>query len=134
MHNGPFTLRDLFRGVYQTHSAKVAVVFAGQSQSYQQIHHQANQVAHAMLSVGIHIGSRVALLLSNQSEYPVCDLGIIQAGAIKVPLNDMLGAAEIEFILEHSESELVIVGAGFIDMARHLKARTSKGENMGRID
>jgi fatty-acyl-CoA synthase len=48
-------------------------------------------------------------------------MGIIQAGATKVPLNDMLGEKEISYILKNSNAEVVIVGRNFFDVLNKIK-------------
>lgn len=68
-------------------------------------------------------GERVGLLLGNRYEYLVADLAILRAGLVKVPVNPVLPAADVEHVLRHSEARILLaastrVGPALLDRLR----------------
>jgi fatty-acyl-CoA synthase len=114
-------LKSLYRNALCQHDERIAVVFDGKSVSYRELLKSANRVARALIRCGVKPDTRVALLMSNCLEYVISDMGIIQAGATKVPLNDMLGEKEISYILKDSNAEVVIVGRNFFEVLDKIK-------------
>ena len=57
---------------------------------------------------GVRSGDHVVLVLPNTPEAVVCWLGVVHAGAVAVPLNPALTAAELARILDHCGARLVI--------------------------
>jgi long-chain acyl-CoA synthetase len=80
----------------------------GDIRSYAELNGQASAAAHALRSLGVNKGDRVALYLPNIPEYVVAFFAIAKIGAIMVPLNIMLKKIEIDFILNHSGAKIVI--------------------------
>jgi fatty-acyl-CoA synthase len=122
MDRSLFTLNTLYRNALNKYREKTALRFKGQSLSYGELKRSANRVAHALIRRGVKPNTRVALVMSNCLEYVISDMGLIQAGGTKVPLNDMLGEKEIGYILKDSGAEIAIVGRNFftiIDKLRH---------------
>ncbi len=73
-------------------------------------YNQAQQVSRALLSLGIKKGDRIAMISSNnRTEWCVMDMGILQIGAINVPIYPTIGAEDYEYILNHSESAYCFV-------------------------
>lgn len=61
---------------------------------------------------------RVAVYAENASQTVLAYAGALLAGASSVPINYHLTAAEARFILEHSKTEILFVGAKNLDRAR----------------
>lgn len=108
------TLRSLFIGL-DRFGDRPALVHDGVTWTYGQLVRQANRLAHALHDLGVGPGSPVALLMSNRVEYLVADQAVIRLGAAKVPLNDMLSASEIAFILADSGATVAIADPGLLD-------------------
>ncbi len=103
------TLDALFTNALNRFGPRTAVRFEGESLTYHQLLEQGYQVANGLIRLGVHPGSRVALAMPNRLEYVVADQGIIQCGAAKVALNDMLGDDEVIHILANSNTRVAIV-------------------------
>jgi fatty-acyl-CoA synthase len=112
-----FTLRDLFNGALERFGDRVAVVHDGARVSYREFCSQANRLAHGLQQLGIGAGSPVALMVSNRPECLIADQAILCLGAAKVPLNRMLSAGEIAFILEDSGASVAIADAELLAAA-----------------
>lgn len=71
---------------------------------------QANYVSKALLSMGIKKGDKIALITStNRTEWNIMDIGILQTGAVTVPIYPTISEHDYEYIIKHSESLYVFV-------------------------
>lgn len=94
---------------------RVAVEVDGEAYTYGELDERSNAVANALVDRGIEPGDRVALMMSNCLGYVIADLALLKAGAVKLPLNDMLTEDEFEYMLSDSRAETVICGPEFVD-------------------
>ncbi|MBV6274264.1 AMP-binding protein [Alcaligenaceae bacterium CGII-47] len=83
--------------------------YNGTDYEFDAIQTQIHQLAHALRMRGVQRGDRVLLLAKNKPEWVVAMLGSLAVGAIVVPVNPALTAAELGYIVEHSEPSLVFV-------------------------
>ena len=63
---------------------------------------QADGAARSLVAAGIEPGDRLGLLAENRHEWLVCDLAMLSAGAVTVPLHAPLSAAQVEYQFGHS--------------------------------
>ncbi|MGO8947806.1 MAG: long-chain-fatty-acid--CoA ligase [Ktedonobacterales bacterium] len=87
---------------------KTVVLFRGQGTTYAEFDRRANQVANALISLGIAPGDRVALLLHNLPLFMEAYYGILRAGASVVPLNVLYKTSEVEYILKDSGAKAIL--------------------------
>ena len=83
---GPTTLTDM-AALYRQYDAREFLVLGQERCTYGAARRAAQQLAHALLKAGLEPGDRVALLMRNRLEWPVCFFGAALAGAIVVPIN-----------------------------------------------
>ncbi|KAJ9155165.1 Long-chain fatty-acid-CoA ligase-like protein [Pleurostoma richardsiae] len=70
-----------------------------------------NSLAHALRSLGVKKGDRVAVSLGNCAEFATLTYAVFKLGAILVPLNPAFNAKQVVAALKHLEVELLIIGA-----------------------
>lgn len=109
------TLTDALVDSLDRFADRVAIRVDGESYTYRELDERSNAVANALLARGVGPGDRVALMTSNSLGYVVADLALLKAGAIKLPLNDMLTEDDFAYMLSDSRTETVIAGAAFTD-------------------
>jgi O-succinylbenzoic acid--CoA ligase len=73
---------------------------------------------------GVHAGHHVAVLLPNRLPYVALIHALARVGAVLVPLNTRLTAAEIDWQLTQSDAQLLIYGAEFAAVVAELDAAT----------
>ncbi|WP_298188809.1 AMP-binding protein [uncultured Pseudomonas sp.] len=88
--------------------------------SWRQVDDQARRLASALLAQGCVPGDRVALLSKNCAEWFICDLAIMMAGLISVPLYPLQSADSIAYVLEHAQCKVILLGK--LDDAEKLEA------------
>ncbi len=69
----------------------------------------ANNVSYALMSLGIKKGDKIATISNNRPEWNFVDMGIMQAGAIHVPVYPTISADDYQYILKHAEVKYVFV-------------------------
>jgi len=103
------TVGDMARRAATKYGDRTAVIFRDIKLSYYDLEREARRFAHLMTSYGVGKGDRVAIFAYNSHYYPISLLGLAKIGAIQVPLNYMLNAEEIAYIVNHSGSRVFIV-------------------------
>ena len=96
---------------------KTAVIFRDQRTSYRELNERANQVANALIRLGIQPGDRVALYLHNLPLFMEAYYGILKAGASVVPLNVLYKSGEVEYILNDSGARALLTFGPFAQVA-----------------
>jgi len=81
--------------------------------SFALLNERANRVANALLAQGIAPGDRVATLLKNGIEFVETYFALAKIGAIMVPVNWRLVAAEITYILSDSGARALVYDSDF---------------------
>ncbi|WP_029521542.1 fatty acid--CoA ligase [Persephonella sp. IF05-L8] len=82
--------------------------------THSQLKHYVDSFARYLeLSAGIQKGDHVAILMQNSKEFIIALLAITKLGAVAIPVNTFLKKNEIEYILDHSDSKLLITQEKF---------------------
>ncbi len=97
---------------------KTAVIDGDQRWSYAQLLDRSARLAGALRGAGVQAGERVAVLAPNTHVLLESHYGVPFAGAVLVALNVRLTAADLTYIVEHSDARLLIYDAEFEETAR----------------
>ena len=103
------TIGDMARRAATKYGDKTAIIFRDTKLSFYDLEREARRFANLMTSYGIKKGDRVAVYAYNSHYYPISMMGLAKIGAIQVPINYMLNAEEIAFIINHSGSRIFII-------------------------
>lgn len=87
---------------------KLALVYDDIRCSFAQLDESINRVANAMLCDGIGKGDRVAIISHNNFDFVVLRFATARIGAILAPINFMLNAVDISYIIDLSGARFVI--------------------------
>jgi fatty-acyl-CoA synthase len=87
---------------------RVAIVFEDKTFTYHAFNQRVNRLAQALLADGIKPGHKVAFVLFNGNEILESYFAAFKIGAVAVPLNYRLAAAELEYALGNSEAKALI--------------------------
>jgi acyl-CoA synthetase (AMP-forming)/AMP-acid ligase II len=80
--------------------------------TYSEVDELANRIANALLAHGLSRSERVLLFCENSVEAYVTKFAIAKAGLVCVPVNPMLAADVIGYLIERAEPAFTIVDAG----------------------
>lgn len=78
--------------------------------STEAVNNYVNWFSYGLLALGYKKGDKVATISGNKPEWNFVDMGLAQAGFIHVPIYPTIGTDEYEYILEHSDVRLIILG------------------------
>lgn len=92
--------------------------------SYQRVLHAANRFSDALRQLGIKKGDRVALHLPNCPQYAIAYFGILKAGAIVTPTNPIYTPRELEYQLNDSGAEALVILSQFYHKVDQIRANT----------
>ena len=99
---------DLLHRTARRYPDKLAVVDGDLRVTYDEFDLAVNRAAHALADRDLAKGDRLALLSHNCWQYAVLDFATARLGVVLVPVNFMLGADEIAYILDHSGAETLV--------------------------
>jgi fatty-acyl-CoA synthase len=111
------SIGDLLRRTAVRHPDRLALREGLESRTYFQLDREANQVANALSELGVIQGDRVAIVSRNSLDYVRAIFAVARLGAVLVPINFMLNAAEVGYILTHSRSVGLLVQDGLLTTA-----------------
>jgi len=93
----------------ERNSEKVYLYFEDQTVSYRQLRDRVNRIANGLLDLGIKKGAMVAVMTQNCPEHLYCMYALEAIGAVYVPINVALVGEGLAYLLNHSDSETIIV-------------------------
>ena len=77
--------------------------------SYQSVFNRSCQLSSFLQQKGIQLGDKVSLWSNNCLEWVIADMGILMSGAVVVPLYSTINQSSAEYIIDHSESKVLII-------------------------
>lgn len=93
---------------------KPAVVWQGGQLTYAQLNSKVNQMARALINLGVEKGDRVAIQLLNVPEFAISYFAVFRTGAILVPINPVYKRREIDYILNDARPKVLITAPEFM--------------------
>ena len=84
------------------------------------------QVAHALLVAGVRPGDRVACLTQQHIDCLLLTLGACRIGAVCMPVNWRLAAAEVEDIINHGQAVAVMADEQFLSVVQGARLPTAR--------
>jgi fatty-acyl-CoA synthase len=124
------TLGDLLRRTAARFPTKVAIVCGEVQWTYAEFDAVCNRLAHGLLDVGVGVGDRVAVLSRNSHAFAALRFAIARMGAVLVPINFMLTANEVAYVLKHAGARLLCAGPDMLALARDAAARETNIEEI----
>ena len=120
------TLGDLLRRTAARVPAKTAIVCGAERWTYAEFDRIVNRLARGLLAQGIATGDRVAILSRNSHAFAALRFALARIGAVLVPINFMLTADEVAFILKSSGAKALAMGPDFVALGQAAAARDTK--------
>ena len=100
---------------------RMAMYFIDKRITYRELSGASDRLAQGLKNLGAQRDNRIAIFLSNSPEFVISYFGIIKAGSIAVPINNMFKEQEAEFILDDANASVVITSLLFLNMIRSIK-------------
>ncbi len=95
-------------------SQRVAVVWEHEdgrsgTLTYGQLQQQANRLSHALHTLGVQRGDRVAIVMPQRPQTAVAHMALYQMGAVAMPLSNLFGPDALAYRLQDSGAVLAVV-------------------------
>ena len=119
----PLLVNDFLRRAAKLYPDKTAVVDGDRRFTYRELQARVQRLANALRSLGVGKGDRVCILSPNSHFFLESFYGTSLIGAILVPLNYRLTAADHEYILNHAGVAVVLVDREYTGVVDEIRPR-----------
>ena len=113
----------------ETFGSKVALIQGDERLTYAQVNERANRIAHALLTLGVRKGDRVAVLGRNSADYVAIIFALAKTGAIIVPLNVWYKGEEIVYAASQSGCRFFLLEASFTELVGSVRGKLDRIES-----
>jgi len=117
------TLGDLLRRSARRAPGRTALVCGDTRWSYAELDRIVDVLCASLRARGVGVGDKVAILARNSHAFVAMRFAIARAGAVLVPVNFMLNADELAYILGHSGARMLCTDSGLAELARAAAAK-----------
>ena len=121
-----YNLGDLIELVAEAVPDRLAIVAGGTRYTFRQFDERTNQVARALLELGVEPGAKVAMYSWNRAEWADVFFGAFKARVVPININYRYVAHELEYILENSDSEVLIFERSFAPVVAEILPKLPK--------
>lgn len=118
------TLGEVLRTHVERGAERPAMRAGERTWTYAELHAESARVAQAMLSEGIDPQDRVAVLDRNVPEYFTILFGASMIDGVTLAVNWRLAAPEMEYILNHAQARVLLIGEEFLGHLALMKLET----------
>lgn len=124
------TLGDLLRRSAARNPNKTAIVCGGTSWTYAEFDAICNRLANGLIASGVKTGDRVAMLSRNSHAFAAVRFALARMGAVLVPINFMLNAEEVAYILRHCGAKVLWTGPDMVELGRKAAAQDTQVQRL----
>ena len=120
------SLLDLFDQTFSKYSKLPAFSNMGKTITYAELDRYSLQVAsYLSLRLNLKKGDRVAVMMPNLLQYPICLYGILRAGLVVVNVNPLYTPRELEHQLRDSGAAAIVILANFAHTLQQVLPKVS---------
>jgi fatty-acyl-CoA synthase len=112
------TIADALRRTALRLPQKLGIVCGNTSWTYAEFDAIVSRLAAGLSGIGVKSGDRVAVLARNSHGFAALRFALARMGAVMVPINFMLKAEEVAYILRHAVAETLATDTGLADLAQ----------------
>jgi long-chain acyl-CoA synthetase len=118
------SVREVFEEACRKFGTRPAFSCMGRSITFGDLDALSSTFGAWLQGVGCAKGARVALMMPNILQYPVCLFGALRAGCTVVNVNPLYTARELEHQLDDCGAEVIVVVENFANTLQQVVART----------
>jgi len=132
--NIPLTPIRFLRYAEQQYPQRTAVVCGQERFTYAQFARRVSRLAGALKKAGVEAGDRVAFLTTNCHRLLEAYYGVIEAGAVLLPLNIRLAPQELAFVLNDSGARVLFYQKRFLAVVATFREKRSRPTALVLLD
>src|SRR5260370_41863272 len=103
------------RNLREGRAARPALWVNGKTTTYRELAQQVDMAACALLYSGVEPEQRVLLVMPDSAELVACYLAAMKIGAVAVPCNSLLRAADYAYFLEESRARVLVTARSVLE-------------------
>jgi len=96
----------------------------GATLTYADLHQRSNRIAASLLARGFRKGAHIAVMLPNGPASVLIWFAIMKLGAVIVPVNTAYGGKELDFLLNHSDAQALIIDTAYLPQLDEMTDRS----------
>ena len=112
------TIADLLHRTAKRYPGKMGLVCGGTRWTFAEFDAVVERVAAGLSHMGVGHASRVAVLARNSHGFAALRFALARLGAVLVPINFMLRAEEVAYILKHAGAQTLATDSSLAETAR----------------
>ncbi len=112
------TIADALRRTALRLPAKTGIVCGSTTWTYAEFDALVSRLAAGLVSIGVAEGDKVAVLARNSHGFAALRFALARRGAVMVPINFMLKADEVAYILRHAGAKTLATDSGLAELAQ----------------
>lgn len=132
--NIPLTPIRFLRYAEQQLPQRTAVVCGKERFTYAQSAERVGKLAGALRMAGVQTGDRVAFLSTNCHRLLEAYYGVVEAGAVLLPLNIRLASQELAYILNDSGTRALFLQKQFLGLVESFRSKLRAVKNFYSLD
>ncbi len=132
------------RNIERGNAKRTALIDDDGSYSYGELAERVNRAGNALLALGLAQEMRVAMAMLDTVDFPSVFFGAMKAGLVPIPLNTMLTAKDLGYMLRDSRARAVVVteelyprikeAAAEAPLLKHIVVSGKDGHGAKRLD
>jgi long-chain acyl-CoA synthetase len=119
------SIGELFEGTVAKYATRPAYTNMGKTISFGDLERMSRAFGAWLQARGLAKGARVAVMMPNCLQYPVCVFGILSAGYVVVNVNPLYTPRELEHQLKDSGVEAIVILENFAHVLQQVIANTA---------
>lgn len=119
------SIGELFANQCRTHAARPAYACMGRTLSFGDLDAATRNFAAWLQSLGLPRGARVAIMMPNCLQIPVCLFGTLRAGLVVVNINPLYTPRELSHQLRDSGAEVIVILENFAHVLQQVLGETA---------
>ncbi len=121
----PASIGDLVREAARDHGDRLAVDWfqSAITLTFNQLDRRSNRIAANLLARGYRKGAHIAVMLPNSPAFLLTWFAIAKIGAVMVPVNTAYGGAELDYILNQSDAQALVIHHRFVPALEAMRNR-----------
>lgn len=100
---------------------RIAIRYCDAAITYGEVYRSVNRAGNALSALGVEMENRVFLLLPDSPELVYFYFGAMKIGAVPIPMNTRLPAADYRYMLNDSRAKVLVAPESLVEMVEELK-------------
>jgi fatty-acyl-CoA synthase len=107
------TISGAFDRAVKSYADRPLIITDARTWTYREVQAWSRQIASGLIAHGLEVGEHVALDMANYPEFVAVKFAISRAGAVCVPVNFLLRGQELAYVLDQSDSVMLVTMTEF---------------------